>query len=97
MLVVFTVAGSAAAENVIWMMAFASTLAVPDAGVIEVTENADGGTGFIGARWLPPAQPVRSAKDKAVEGARRQNRALLQNMRNVTVFQVGCRGGARKL
>src|ERR1700722_18312282 len=77
------------------MVAFANTLAVPDAGEIEVTENSAGGGGFIGATWLPPAQPVRSAKDKAVEGARRKNRALLQNMRNVTVSQLGCREGAR--
>jgi len=67
MSVAFTVAGSAAAENVIWMVALAATCVVPDAGVIDFTEKAAAGVGLTGAVLLPLPQPVKSAKDKAIE------------------------------
>jgi len=85
MFVVFTVAGSAAEENVIWMVEFVDTLVVPDGGVIAVTENGAGETGLTGMAWPPLPQPVKSAKDKAAKGARKQDRALLQSMRNIIV------------
>jgi hypothetical protein len=91
MSVAFTVAGSAAAENVIWMVALAATCVVPDAGVIDFTEKAAAGVGLTGAVLLPLPQPVKSAKDKAIEETKLQKRNVVPSFIEPTVVYASGR------
>lgn len=89
MLVVFTVPGAAAEENVIWMVALAETCVVPEAGVIEATEKAAGEIGLTGGFWLPAPQPVRDARHKAIEETQKPKRNLVRSMINATLCRLG--------
>jgi hypothetical protein len=91
MSVAFTVAGSAAAENVIWMVALAATCVVPDAGVIDFTEKAAAGVGLTGAVLLPLPQPVKIAKDKAIEETKLQKRNFVPSFIEPTVVYASGR------